>query len=420
MTDKVNARKLIHTDRGKLWLEQFEPVDKELAIFIANNLTLISHIEFERNLTSTIEKVSDAYRGAVSFFSVRELERHFKENYYGYDIRPFYEQASSSDGKSVNAFGSSSDVGSEARIAHIIRQLCKSKSKKYLNHPTLERMRETRCDAIVFVDDFIGSGNRVNDFLTSFWKERSVVSWLSGKQVKFHVIAYSGMEKGISRVENHRSKPNVTIYRDAPTFRDLCWGPKKMKSVENLFIKYAKKGGLKIGMRLGYEDGMASIVFEHGCPNNVPAVLWGDNDVRWSGLFPERAILPETASVFPSELVAGDASAILSQIKQEKMIRSGLLSRRGEAGRIFLMALALMAKGQRKRSTLSYATGLSVEDCERLIIKCIKWDFITDQRRLTPRGYAELNAAKKWKDKSFKSLDKGTDYYYPRQLRDHL
>ena len=50
MADSTEARKLIHTEQGRKWLAQFDPLDQEIATAIANNLTLVSHNEFERNL----------------------------------------------------------------------------------------------------------------------------------------------------------------------------------------------------------------------------------------------------------------------------------------------------------------------------------------------------------------------------------
>ncbi|MFA0612256.1 hypothetical protein [Vibrio sp. 10N.222.49.B4] len=421
MNAELNAKKLIYTSQGKAWLEQFEVIDRELAIFVSNKLTLVSHIEFERNLIKTLEDVSSNYDGCVGFFSVRELEKKQSQSMFDCDAIPFYSQVSSDDGISVNALSPSSDQGSEARIAQIIRQFCKIQPEKYLNHPSLESLRNNKCDVVIFVDDFIGSGNRVREFLTSFWIEPSIVSWLSGKQMKFHVVAYSGMDEGICNVEVHKSKPAVSIYRDAPTYDSFLWGKSRKEKIKSFFIKYGRIANKKRKkMWCGYKEGLGAIVFEHGCPNNTPAIFW-EPDFKgsgWKGLFPNRAVSSEVASVFPPEIVSGDPVEILIDVGQIKLAKSGLLSRRGEAGKVLLTVLALIAKGQKKRSSLSFATGLNVNDCERLIDLCIRWGFITVNRRLTPKGIAELNVVRKWRSRNFKPLDKGTDYYYPVQLRE--
>ncbi|WP_182956108.1 hypothetical protein [Aeromonas caviae] len=75
LNPEPNAKKLIHTKQGKAWLEQFELTDREVAIFVANNLTLVSHTEFERNLLKTLENIASGYGGKIGFFAVRELEK---------------------------------------------------------------------------------------------------------------------------------------------------------------------------------------------------------------------------------------------------------------------------------------------------------------------------------------------------------
>lgn len=422
MSSDVNAKKLIHTKQGQDWLNQFETIDQEFAILLANNLTLVSHTEFERNLLAKIEGVASSIEGTVGFFSVRELEKEKPNEWCVEKPLPFYSQAiASEDGQSVNALSSSADQGSEAKVAHIIRQLCKSNPKKYLNHPTIESLRNSKSDAIIFVDDFIGSGGRVRDFLDSFWLEATIVSWLSGKQISFHVVAYSGTESGISSVENHKSKPHIHIFRDAPCFDTFAWDKERKNQIKKLCQKYGRIANKKRKhMWLGHEEGMAAIIFEHGCPNNTPAILWEPDfkGSRWKGLFPNRTVSSSVASVFPPEIVRGDHIQILVDAGQKKLANSGALLRRGPAGQMILIILALIAKGQRKRSTLSFATGLDVENCERAIQACIKWKFITIQRRITAKGLAELNAARKLKMEQSRILDKGSDYYYPKQLRE--
>jgi hypothetical protein len=421
VSDPLNSKKLVHTKQGRGWLEQFDLRDQNMAIAIANNLVLISHIEFERNLLQTLEEVASGVEGCIGFFAIRELKKEESTAGKFGSALPFYSQVASQDGKSVNPLSSSSDQGSEARVAHVIRQFCKSNPGRYFNHPTLNILRSKKCDAIVFVDDFIGSGRRVRDFLDSFWPEPSVVSWLSGKQIYFQVVAYSGIDTGIELVRRHLSKPRVKIHRDAPTFNNIFWSKTKKQSAEALFTKYGRIANEKRGkMWWGYEEGKAAIIFEHGCPNNTPAILWepGFKGNSWRGLFPNRTISSQVASVFPPEIVSGDPIQILVSVGQTKLAKSGALLRRGSAGKTVLVILGLIAKGQRKRSTISFATGLNVEDCERFLESCIKWSFITVQRRITAKGLAELHAARKQKIAQLTPLDIGDSYYYPIQLRE--
>jgi hypothetical protein len=424
MSGKKEARKLIHTDRGKSWLNQFEPLDQEIASSLANNLTLISHNEFERSLTLKMAQVAESISGPIAFFAMREMVPRkpvIKGNKIPIEVNvstPYYQQVKvADDGVSVMPLGNTADIGSEGRVASIIRQFCKRDKNVYLNHPTLEYLRASRCKAIVCVDDFIGSGNRGHEFLDAFWMEKSIVSWHSYKLIDFHVIAYSGVDAGIKLLRTHRSSPVVNIYRDAPTFNSLPWSKGKKEDLFNLCEKYGKKANQRRKhMWWGYKKTMCALVFEHGCPNNVPAILVEESN-KWIGLFPDRTIADTTLSVFPSEIPQRANIKSLVDIGQNKLARSPQLIRRGEVGKVILLILALISKGKRKRSTLCYATGLSNDDCDKYLAKCIEWKFVSPQKRITPTGLAELKAAKKIGKIKSETLEKGSDYYYPSQLR---
>lgn len=420
----TESRKLIHTEQGKKWLAQFEPLDQEIASSIANNLTLISHNEFERNLVSKIKEVTDSISGKVALFAMREMAPKIPIlkgkacPVKVYVSTPYYEQVEEcDDGVSVSPLGHTADIGSEGRVASIIRQFCKRDKSRFLNHPTLEHLRNTRCNAILCIDDFIGTGGRAHEFLDALWKEKTIVSWHSSKHINFHVIAYSGTEAGIERTKEHKSLPVVHVYRDCPTFHSLPWSKERIDSVLRLCEKYGEKANKRRRhLWWGYKKTMSTIVFEHGCPNNVPAILVEENN-KWIGLFPDRIVKDNTSSVFPSEIPKKLDLKILEEAGQKKLSKSPKLIRRGEKGHILLVILALIAKGKRKRSTLCYTTGLNNEDCDRYLSKCIEWGFVSPQKRITPTGLSELNAVKKIGKVESEKKDKGSDYYYPQQLR---
>jgi hypothetical protein len=362
MAKKLESKNLLLTARGKQWLEQFEPEDKETAERLVSHLTLVSHSEFQRSIQKLMETETIKNKDVVAFYAVRELEGK----------TDFFTEVSDSEGQ-VQALSKGNDHGSEASIAHLIRNLCKTE-QRLLNHPSLDKMRQDKCRTIIFVDDFIGSGQRVYDFLNAFWAHPSIKSWRSSKHIKFVLVAYSGMEAGIKLVATHKTKADVIIERDCPSFRDLPWKPIYVAEAVELCSKYGKKT-CKKHLSLGYKNTMGAMVFEHSCPNNVPAIFWAldHKKASWNPLFPDKAILSDEKSVFPPEITRQDSKLTLLNAGQQKLAVSGSLSRRGEIGETVLLILALIAQGQRKQSTLSYATGLNKKDCARLIDRCIKW-----------------------------------------------
>ncbi|TYC64490.1 hypothetical protein FMN50_00500 [Rhodobacterales bacterium] len=415
MPKRPDERLLIYSEQGQKWLNQFEPLDLEVAIKLANSLTLVSHSEFQRKLKKQIMSVADTYDGAVALYAVRELATR--------DWRPipFFEQVLVDEAsQTVNSLSASSDQGSEAIVAQVIRSFSKENPKKYLNHPTKEKMKETKCNTILFIDDIVGSGKRVRDFIDSFLSDKTIRSWRSLKYVNFDVVSYSATDSGYDSVISHRSAPKLHIERDAPSFHTI---PMRTEMRDKIFALCRKYGRIankrRKNMWFGFHEGMAAIVFEHGCPNNTPGILWEPDfkNSNWIGLFPNRTVSSSTQSVFPEEVKRRDTTALLLEIGQKRIAQGGALLRRGELGQKILVVLGLIAIGQRKRSTLSFATGLNTQDCEKLLSKCIKWGFITPQRRITPKGNAELNAARKYRGKLQVPLEVGSDYYYPLQLR---
>ncbi len=420
-TDEKLARQLIYTAQGQKWLNQFDQFDQEAAKLLARSLTLVSHVEFRRNLEELILERGNSLVGSVGLYSVRELKKDTSCPSWNRSVLPFFEQVTaSSDGKTVNSLSASSDQGSEAIVAQIIRQLSKSDPVKYLNHPSKDALRDQKCDALFFVDDFVGSGRRVSNFIDAFWKDKTIVSWLSSKHIALNIITYSGTGEGIKRLQRHRSRPDVTIHRDTPALHMLPISQERREIIYDLCEKYGKRALKTRGhFWWGYQKGMASLVFEHGCPNNTPAILWDPDykNAKWIGLFPNRTVDASTTSVFPTEIVQGDPVKTLYDVGQIRLAKSGALLRRGKIGQLVLIVLALIAQGQRKRSSISHATGLSVKDCEHLLSKCVEWQFISGERRITPRGVSELRAAKMTQQKNNETVDVGSDYYYPQQLR---
>jgi len=74
----------------------------------------------------------------------------------------------------------------------------------------------------------------------------------------------------------------------------------------------------------GYRGSACPFVFEHGCPNNLPAILWASKK-NWKGLFPNRAIPSEFRQHFDSE-GTDRACEALWKVNQPKLALSLLES----------------------------------------------------------------------------------------------
>lgn len=405
------ALRLPNTDRGKDWLAQFDAHDQENAARLLGGLTLVSHSAFERAVKSLILSEAVGIDGPVALYATREMDEDI--DYYKAMANPDDPMAP------LNAVARGADLGSEARIAAIIRNLCKAEPEKLLNHPSLEMLRATRAKAIIVVDDIVGSGKRTAGFIRAMWRSESVMSWHSRHQIKFVALAYTGTRVGIGQVSRLKCNPKVTLVRDCPTFSDIPWHGDIEEAITALCKRYGGRTSRR-GMRLGFKKTMAALVFEHGCPNNAPSILWApvSDDSNWQPMFPDRTVLLEEASAFPPDIMARDPIEMLTELAgdEEPELPPAIL---GESvlGVTTTIVLALVASGIRSRAALSYATGYDARECASLLDRCVERGYLTATLRLTPEGRAELKEEIRPSERSRWVPQRGEDGYYPQQLR---
>jgi hypothetical protein len=404
------ALRLPNTTRAKAWLSQFDGLDQEVAVRLLSCLTLVSHSAFERALQALIEHEAAAVEGPVALYATREADTN--ENYFdvmGNPDSPF---------EPLSAVPSGADLGSEARCAALIRNLAKTAKGKLLNHPSLETLRRERARAIFVVDDIIGSGKRTTEFITSMWHSPSIMSWHSRHQIAFKALAFTATAIGERRVGTLRCRPEVITARDCPTFEDVLWPDDIAQKVKDMFVVYGARTS-RPKMRLGFADSMAALVFEHGCPNNVPAVFWApiNKKAKWEPLFPDRSILSEEASAFPPDIFARDPVAILTELSGNEANVPAAMFGPAPLGINTTTILALVAKGVRSRAALSYAIGYDTKECTAMLDRCVARGYLTPALRLTPAGRAELNFDGRSSDRLGRLAPIGSDMYHPRQLR---
>jgi hypothetical protein len=272
MPTATDSGQLSVTPRGSAWLEQFDLRDRDAARTILSELTLVSHNEFERSLTKLIVEETKSLRGKVALFATREYDPK----------QPYFKK-----GKLTSAVAEGSDLGSEARVASLIRNLCRGNQTKFLNHPTISKMRGARCRALFVIDDFIGSGERTSDFISWIWQNSTIRSWHSYHLISFRAIAYSSTAIGARRVAQEKAKPKVCLYRDCPTFYDMPWTRSFRQKILSVIDKYGARTSFWMDAR-GYDMTATALVFEHGCPDNCPAILWAPQtpSAPWQPLFP--------------------------------------------------------------------------------------------------------------------------------------
>jgi hypothetical protein len=253
-------------EKCKLWVQQFAAADRPHAEMLLQDFEFVDASTFRYDLSYLIRSKLPVGE-ATALYVEREEPRTTKRMYPERRIARGKGQLSAR-----RAHGSArvivrptvrinQIVGSEGIVANIASQLARAESARFLIQPSADLLRERQVRHLVVLTDFIGSGARVNRFLSLLWNVRSIRSWSSYHKIRIWVFAYSATEKGRGLVAKHRSLPTVEVVSACPTIADV-YDPTKRLALKALCQSYSpvKKEPL------GYKDVGALIAFAHGCP----------------------------------------------------------------------------------------------------------------------------------------------------------
>jgi hypothetical protein len=306
---------LRETETAEAWLNQFDPPDRQYASLLLETLELVPTAKLEQALARLVAaEVAGVKEGSVALFAVREIPTpkmpaqvaiadRQPEAGTGEEAQTKEQpDASSSDGGaesgSVPATPSrrrfrrfppppyfhptnptvrpdgvapGGGVGSEGDIAHLIRDLAKQHGNRVLDHPSIHSMKETRCRLLLLIDDLIGSGTRVTNFLRSIVSNRTIKSWYSFGYIQIRVLVYAATSAGLARVEAEK-RQNGVRYERLVGEGSSCWTDAQKEEVKRICAKYGERTSRRF-MSLGYKKAFTSIVFEHKCPNTNPSTV---------------------------------------------------------------------------------------------------------------------------------------------------
>ena len=428
MNDKATL-KLSQTDVAISWLRQFRTEDQEVAAFLIDSLTLVSHDELVNRLRNLVIKRAEKIEGPVGLYAEREIRK-----YNDIPNRLFKEK-----GRHRRAHGVGPQpveptraydphVGSEGIIAWLITELCRERPRKFINHPGPDKIRKLRVRAFFLVSDFIGSGHRASAYLEAAWRVASVRSWWSLRIFRFEVITYSATDSGRALVARHHSTPSVEMAHPCPTI-DTEFGDRLRERIRALCRRYdpGEKGSSctfpqdldfeqdDASDALGYNGVGALIAFSHGCPNNAPRILHKQTG-KWRPLFPRRV----TASARGLFGDRADDSTLLGRLERlrEKHLAAGAwLSSANREGRSMILLLAALRRGPRADEPLARRTGLTLSEVRTLLGRARSWCWVGENRRLTDAGLGQLIHARKLRRRAYPLSVEPKEYYYPESLR---
>ncbi|WP_158502113.1 hypothetical protein [Vitiosangium sp. GDMCC 1.1324] len=387
------------------WLKQFDATDLSLAEQLLESLVLIPSSRFQRELIHLVDHFRATCPGRIALYAARKADT------------PYFEDKRSSPQRVEPGI----EIGSEGQIAQIITNLSRLDSR-FLDHPPIGVLRRFRCHDIVLLDDVVGSGQRIEGFLSQFLAIDTFRSWRSFGWVKFHVVAFavshSGEERIKSFLSNRKSHPRCKgvefhyVQRLPPSTRP--WTEQQESDLRALCRVYGQRGGISPQDREGHQRSMSTLVFEHGCPNNAPGILW-EKTRRWKPLFPDRAIPPGLLVCFDEELSQGIyATPFEELIKADtSQVRRAI----GQAGVDFLLVLSAIAKKLRQLNDIADATGLSTRTVWRMVQLARACDLLNAANILTEMGRSELQCARRLGNLPDEPPALQDDAYFPSSLR---
>jgi len=154
------------------------------------------------------------------------------------------------------------------------------------------RNKSKEIDAVVFIDDVVGSGKSAAENFENIAKDADIMA--SRDQVKMFFIAICGLDAGIVEMEKRISKLPLQIevhVCDHLDDKDRVFSDRSRFFLDSAqrheALALCREIGATLEKRqpLGYGDSQLAIVFEDTVPNNSLPVLWKQRN-GWAALFP--------------------------------------------------------------------------------------------------------------------------------------
>lgn len=400
----------------KTWLSQFPVSDRSVAEELVKRIKFVSADELAAGLLSLIASRVAAGETPLALYAERELRKRggYPNKLFKVHRRKVKRASGKSGPPAVSPvhFGRPA-TGSEGIIANIITRSRRTNNSAIIEHPGPDSIRQNKVRRFAVVCDFIGSGNRVYEYLESAWKVESVKSWYSGGFLRFEVFCYSATLEGLKKLKSHRSSPKVFQVSGCPTVQ--TWGPEEARLFKQLCNKYGPKRSKKSIPGLGFGNIGALIAFDHGIPNNVPRMLI-EGDKGWRPLFP-KTLTSGTNMTKSASSLSRLWSAVLRLGKQSSL--DELLGKKDidPYKDLALLSLLALRKPPRSLEVVSSRMSISIQEAGSAVCRAQEALWVAPDYKLTEAGHAELEQLSKRGKIKKSRFNPNENSYYPTSLR---
>lgn len=270
----------ITTDKIKAWLEQFGNNTNQRLIF-----QILKELKFYNDYL-IVTKLKELYkriqRKCLQGYEIDEgvtgekLQKYFKNNI----VLSYLDAFGKSGAEYARMFAEENGIF----IKNIIE---KNKLTDYIS-----QKREK--SYLIFVDDFIGTGNSAIDYFMALKKEQPKLFFNDSIKIFFGVIA--GFSESKKKIEETLLKEGVDIQiliGDPLDESEMCFSESSRYYTSVTDRGLAKDICYEIGVKLekqnplGYGNLQAGIIFSKTCPNNTLPILWKKSN-DWIPLFERK------------------------------------------------------------------------------------------------------------------------------------
>lgn len=378
----------------KEWISQFSIPDVYVVEQILSSMRFVGFEEVEVWLQDSINNLLQEIRlkdgkAAIALFPVS---------------KPF-----------INPFNKDKDIklpnDSSGRIAHSLKNIERNLPTYVELTPRLESMRQKKVKHIIFVDDFVGTGDR---FIKS-WRSTvpsSIKSWSSRGWCKVWFVTFAAHESGLKKIlHNVRALSDSQIKVNLRVNKSFLLQHESMRAV-------LKKYGAALGapnQTFGYGGLASPIIFQYGCPNNAPLIFWlcptKKSSVNWKPLFPNRSIPKEAYSLFDPGLIKNSIVEYFWDKRRYELALNFLENihkfDRKKCRLIILLTLLIDGYDMQKINNIMILTSKELFD---LLHELYDGGAIDQQNKVTRFGYDVINRLAKTPKKST-ILPKEVNFY---------
>jgi len=258
----------VGSEQIRAWLNQFGPAPAQRLMFkVINSLRFYTETEIRSRLRDLHALVDEGLVPRFRHGSGRRSE--IVVSYF--------------EGPGKSGFQYARLYAEENNIA--ARNVCEPSK-------VLPTLLEAGAKAVLWVDDFIGTGDTV---IARFREHREIAAELQRRhQAVLFFGAISGLSDSCAHVHDELQRMGIDVavrVCDPVTREDLCFSPNSNVFLDEDERARAKRIAEDFGRRLvssqplGYGGCGTTIVFARSCPNNNLPILWSSTK-DWISLFP--------------------------------------------------------------------------------------------------------------------------------------